>query len=588
MKKKTLVIVESPAKGKTIAKYLGEDYIVKASYGHMVDLPKNKLGIDINNDFKVKYVIMDDRVKALDEIIDACEYVDKIILASDPDREGCAISYHLRELLKSTGKPIQRCMFKEITKEIILNEIKNPKDIDMNTFHAQEARRVLDRIVGFTVSPFLMNYFGPNLSAGRVQSVVVRMVVDKEKEIASFKPEEYWNLTASLTDGKKSFIAKYDGKLKNKEETEKVKNDLLSKDVVFTVTSVTAKDKSEGPNPPLNTANLQKILSKDYGLSIDRTMKAAQNLYENGWVSYIRTDSVRMSDDALVALRKFLKENCLPMPKKANVYKTKEEAQDAHECIRPTNVNQKPENANGIGADEKKVYEAVWKHFVSSQMTPAVYATLEVKISSSTKQNFKVSGKALKDPGYLVIFGEQDLGAIQIPVLTAKQIVFLTGTNPIVTEQKHTQPPGRFSESKLVDELERREIGRPSTYAETINKITNRGYVEKKGVIFHPTELGKKITNILVDLFPFMDYKYTADMERKLDDIEGGKLKKLDMLKEFFVPFKQQLNNAYNKQGATFCDKCGEPMILRKNAKNGDTFQGCSAYPACYFTKPVK
>jgi DNA topoisomerase-1 len=514
--------------------------------------------------------------------LQAAKKVDKILVASDPDREGEAIAWHLAQRLDGTDKPIKRMVFNEIKKDKLLKSVKDVRDIDLNLFHSQEARRILDRLVGFMASPFLMNFFGPKLSAGRVQSVVTRMVIDREREIESFTPEDFWTIQTTLTTkNKESFTAKYTQKITDAATADQVKKELLSSDYI--ISEVLSKEEKVYPQPPLVTSTLQRIMSKNHGFGAEKTMKAAQALYESGYCTYIRTDSVRVGDEALQEVRQWLADNTYEVPKKPYTYKNKDAAQDAHECIRPSDLTLLPgQNYAILDPDEKLVYETIWKYFVASQMMPAVYDTLSVTAHPINNSNFKVkaSGKALKIKGYMEILGVQDANSIDIPNLAVNDLVSLVGKNPVKVDKKQTQPPPRFSEDKLIKELVNKNIGRPATYADLLSKITARNYVEKKGNVYHATELGKKITDELIRYFSFMDYDYTAKMESQLDEVESGKINHLDMLKQFFPAFKQELNNAYVNHGSTLCDKCGSPMAVR-NTKTGEKFLGCSSYPKC-------
>lgn len=589
-KAKTLIIVESPSKGKTIQSYLGDSYIVLASKGHITELAKggkHGIGIDVKNNFKPHYVLMSDKIDLMDEIINAAKKVEKIIIFSDPDREGESIAWHIAKRLEGIDKPIKRGIINTITKKDILKAIQSPKDIDENLFHAQEARRILDRIVGFSASPFLMNFFGNNLSAGRVQSVVTRMIIDREREIESFVPEDFWTIQVQLENNKGSFATKLVNKITDQKTADRIKKDLSTTD--FIISSVIADEEKKYPPPPLVTSMLQRVMSRVHGFDADRTMKAAQTLYESGFCSYLRTDSVRISDDALKEVRDWLDNNSFSIPKKPNIYKNKEAAQDAHECIRPTDVSQLPtDNLGFVNNDEKLVYEMIWRYFVASQMNPAVYNTLKVTAQAQNNSTLEVraSGKALKTNGYLDVFGTSDDSKIDIPMLQIGDVVKLSGSDPVKVEKKQTQPPPRYSVDKLIKELENKEIGRPATYADLLSKISSRNYVEKKGNVFHATELGKKITDVLSDHFSFMNYTYTADLEKILDDIALGKVKHLDMLKGFYPSFKAELDKAYLDLGGHICDKCGSPMIS-KESKRGK-FLGCSAYPKCYNSKTIE
>src|SRR5574338_579990 len=565
---KTLVIVESPSKADKIQGYLGKDYVVMASKGHITDLAKggkHGLGVDIDNDFKPRYVLMDDKIDILDNLIAAAKKVDQIFVSSDPDREGEAIAWHLATRLEGVDKPIKRIVFNEIKKDKVQKAVKAPRDVDVNLFHSQEARRILDRLVGFMASPFLMNFFGPKLSAGRVQSVVTRMVIDREREIEAFVPEDFWTIQVNLANDKKeSFVAKYYGRLTDQVSADAMKAKLSAKDYV--VSEVSAEEDRKYPQAPLVTSTLQRLMSKEHGFSADRTMKAAQALYESGYCTYIRTDCVRVGDDALAEVRELLKNNKHEVPKKPNVHKNKDASQDAHECIRPSDLSLLPgQNFAIIDPDEKKVYETIWNYFVASQMMPAVYNTLKVTahVKGDKSGEVKASGKALKDSGFLVILGVTDSATIDIPSLSVGDTLVHHGKSPVKMEKKQTQPPPRYSEDKLIKELVTKNIGRPATYAELLSKITSRNYVEKKGNVFHATDLGKKITDELNKYFTFMDYDYTAKMEQQLDEIEGGKVNHIDMLKKFYPEFKKELDKAYLEYGGTLCDKCNSPMAVR-------------------------
>ncbi len=590
---KTLVIVESPAKGQKIQEYLGKDYIVLASKGHIVDLAKggkHGLGVDVDNNFKPRYVLMEDRIEVMDSLLAAAKKVDRILVASDPDREGEAIAWHLADRLADTGKPIKRMVFNKIKKEAIQKALKEVRDIDIDLFHSQEARRILDRLVGFTASPFLMNFFGPKLSAGRVQSVVTKMVIDREREIENFVPEEFWTINVSLNDSKDSFQTKFAGKLTDIATANATKKKLDVKDYI--VSEVLAEEEKKSPQAPLVTSTLQRLMSKEHGFDAERTMKAAQSLYEAGYVSYIRTDSVRVGDEDVDAARKWLTDNKHPIPAKANSFKNKDAAQDAHECIHPTDLSLLPgQNYAIIDPDEKKVYEVVWNQFVASQMNPAVYDTLTITAHPLTDPSVKVkaSGKALKSKGYLELLGVTDNNSIDIPNLKVGQSLSLdSGKNAVKMDKKQTQPPPRFSEDKLIEKLVQKNIGRPATYAELLSKITARNYVEKKGSVFHATDLGKKITDVLSQFFTFMDYDYTAKLEQQLDEIEGGKVNHIEMLKKFYPEYQKELGKAYINHGGSLCDKCGSPMATRTVKESGEKFMACSAYPKCKNTRPVE
>jgi len=588
---KTLLIVESPSKGKTIQKYLGKDFIVLASKGHITELAKtgkHNLGIDIERGFKPHYILMEDKVATLDELLVAAKKVDQVFIASDPDREGEAISWHLAQRLDGIEKPIKRVVFHEIKKKAIQKALSEPREIDQNLFHSQEARRILDRIVGFMASPFLMNFFGPNLSAGRVQSVVTKMIIDREKEIEVFVPEDFWTIQVSLSKDKSSgFFTKYPGKLTDVNTAEDMRNRLMVNDYI--VSDVVSSEEKKQPSPPLVTSTLQRLMSRLHGFEADQTMAAAQALYEAGHCTYIRTDSVRVSDESLDDVRKWIGDHGFDLPKKANVYKNKDAAQDAHECIRPTDLSNESKDIYFSSDDEKLVYEAIWKAFIASQMVPAVYSTLKVTahVRDDQAAEVKASGKALKSPGFMEILGITDESKIEIPVLTKGDELSLFGKNPVKMEKKRTQPPPRINLDELIKDLEHKKIGRPSTFAELVSKITSRNYVEKKGNVFYPTELGKKITSVLSDYFTFMDYNYSANLEELLDGIAAGKINHIDMLKKFYPDFKSELDRAYLGHGGTLCDKCGSPMVIKTAKATGEKFVACTGFPTCRNTKNV-
>jgi len=587
---KTLVIVESPSKGHHIQEYLGDDYIVMASKGHITELAKggkHGIGVDIDNNFKPHYILSDDKMDTLDSLLAAAKICDQILIASDPDREGEAIAWHLAKRLEDTGKPIRRIVFNEIKKSKVMKAVKEPRDIDMNLFHAQEARRILDRLVGFTASPFLMNCIGPKLSAGRVQSVVTKMVIDREREIELFKPEEFWTIQVCLSKDNQEFIAKYPGQLRDLSSANAMKSKLNVQDYI--VSSVSAEEEKKYPQPPLITSTLQRVMSKTYGFPAEKTMKIAQSLYESGYCTYIRTDSVRVGDEALADARAWIKDHKYDLPKKSNVYKNKSEIQDAHECIRPSDLSLGIDGSYSmIGPDEKTVYNVIKNYFIASQMMPAVYNTLKVTAHAKGDPSLEVkaSGKALKSKGFLAVLGIDDDSKIEIPNLNKGDELHLASKIPVRMEKKQTQPLPRYSEDKLLKQLEDKQIGRPATYADLLSKLNSRNYVERKGNVFHATDLGKKITDTLSEFFSFMDYNYSAKMEEQLDEIESGKLNHIDMLKKFYPAFKKEIDKAYISYGGTLCEKCCSPMIIR-TAKDETKFLACSSYPKCFNTKSL-
>lgn len=572
--KKTLVIVESPSKIKKISSFLGNNFILRASYGHFLDLSKTKgnpLGVDVEKDYKTNYVIMPDKKDKLSSIIDATKGVDLILIATDPDREGEKIGTGLRDCLESCGVPIKRIIFNEITKSAVLKAVQNIGELNESVSEAATARRVLDRLVGFMVSPYLINTLGPNLSAGRVQSVAVRIIQDREEEIENFKPEEYWNIFSTLakpSDLSDKFIAKYTKKIINAIDANKIKKDLDTD--TYMVSNVDAKEKKRNPLPPLTTPKLQQAAAGRFGFSVSKTMKIAQSLYESGLITYIRTDSTNISAEAITMVRDWLSGNNYNIPSKPNYYTSSANAQAAHECIRPSEISKTPDKVF-LTDDSKNLYKLIWERFVACQMDPAVYDTMAITINTSSGHELKASGRSLKYKGFLAIAtdlmsykkeGEED--DIQLPNLSVNDKLALVPPK-VETEQKFTQPPPRYSEAGLVKELEKRGIGRPSTYADIIEKIKGRGYVELKGKIYHGTELGKKVVDILVKNFQFMEIDYTANMEKQLDDIADGKLTYVEMLDSFFKPFQKELKNAYD-QGIMSYDeicKCGGKMFVR-------------------------
>lgn len=589
---KTLVIVESPTKAGKIQEYLGSDFIVKSSKGHIVELSKSgeyNCGIDIKNGFKARYTLMNDKVNVLDDLIKTANICDNILLFSDYDREGEAISWHLYERLKDCGKPMKRGTFNEIKKDKILKAVQNPRDIDLNMVHSQQTRQMLDRIVGFTASPLVMNLFGPKLSAGRVQSVLTRMVIDKEHEIKAFKPETFFTINVNLSqDNKFGFQAKYSQKLTDKNFATNMKAKLEDTTKKYIVSEVLAEEEKKYPSAPFTTSTLQQVMSRVHSFSADRTMKAAQSLYESGYCTYIRTDSTQIGEEALTDVRTWISDKKYELPSKPYTYKDKDSAQSAHECIRPVDLSIDPANNYSMSdPDEKIVYEMIWKYFIASQMMPAIYNTLKVtaSIENDVSAEVKASGKSLKSKGFLEILNINDNSKIDIPNLTKGDELYLFGKSPVKLEKKQTQPPPRYTEEKLLKELESRGIGRPATYADLLTKICSRNYVEKHGNVYHPTELGTKVIDKLKEYFSFLNYDYTKKMEEQLDLIEAGKLNYIDMLKTFYPVYKKELDNAYIGSGKTLCQKCQSPMIERTSKSDGHKFLGCSDWNRCKYLK---
>lgn len=587
---KTLIIVESPGKIKALSKYLGNDFIVKASVGHIVDLTtsgKGNLGVDIENGFKPKYAIIPDKKDKVKAIVSAAGDAKQIYIATDADREGEAIAWHLAEILKKTKLPIFRVTFNEITKKAVTKGVQNPGELDADLYDAQQARRVLDRIVGFSVSPYLIKLLGPKMSAGRVQSVVVRMVVDREREIEAFVPDEYWTITSELaksSDKNDSFTARYAERVTDEKTAKKIKADLDTD--TYKISDIVEDEKKKKPYPPFITTDLVSSAAGKYRFAAPRTMKAAQSLYEAGKITYIRTDSFRLSEDSIADCRTWLTDNNHDIPDKPNLYSTKKGAQDAHEAIRPTDVTLTPKNVL-LSEDEQKLYTLIWERFVASQMNPAVYDSVAVTVKTSSDHVLKANGRVLKYKGWLEITSdlENDDTDLKLPVLKKNDNLILVAPK-VKASQKFTKPPSRFTDKTLVKELKKKQIGRPATIVAIMSKITHKSYVVKKSNTFIPTDRGKEIVDNLTKFFEFMDYNYTAAMEDKLDQIAKGKLKYVGMLDEFYKPFKKELKQAYlsdQKDYGFKCDKCGDIMILRHTPKYG-FFLGCFGYPDCRFT----
>lgn len=576
-----LVVVESPKKSRTISKILGSEYIVRPTVGHIYDLTTTgfqRLGVDIDNGFKPQYTLSPDKKDKVASILGAAKQAKLILLAADKDREGEAIACHVADTLKNIKVPIKRITFDEITKSGLEKALKNPKELDYDLYDAQQARRVLDRLVGFMVSPYLISIMGSKLSAGRVQSVCLRLIADREKYIQTFIPETYWNISVGLSKGKK-FIAKYPIRINDEQRAKKIKKDL---DVSsFSVSGVESNEQKRNPPPPLTTSKLQQAASGRYKFSAKRTMKAAQSLYEAGVITYMRTDSTRNSEESIKAVRKWLKGLKHPLPKKHNIYLNKDSAQDAHEAIRPTDVKVTPKAFFG-NDDEVKLYKLIWEFFVGSQMTAAVFNTVVVTVKASKGHELKANGRTLKHSGWLQILKDDRDDLVQLPNLSIGDKLKVVAPK-VKFEKKETKPTSRYSEGALIKELERRGIGRPSTYAAIIEKISQRKYVTKSKNVFSPTELGLKVTDTLQKYFSFMKYEYTADMENKLDKIAQGKLDYVKMLGDFFEPFKRELRKARADtyvDGGVDCDRCNTNRMILKHSQYG-FFIACSGYPDC-------
>ncbi len=633
---KNLVIVESPAKAKTINKYLGSDYTVMASIGHIKDLPAKDLGVDVDNDFEPTYEIIPDKKKrnnkkTVSELKKAAKISEAIYLAADPDREGEAICQHLaEELTKRNKKPVYRVMFNEITKSAIEDAFKDPKAVDENLVNAQQARRILDRLVGYKVSPILWKTIGGRLSAGRVQTVAVRMIVDREREIEAFRKTEYWSVVAGLAaalppsfesklrlvDDKTVKMGKFDEDLKDSETH--IKDEKTAKSIVeeagnqdFVVEDVKKKERKRNPTPPFITSKLQQDAARRYGFSVKKTMIVAQKLYEGvelgsegavGLITYMRSDSTRVSADALENVRGFIDQNYGDkyLPKKAKNYQTKKDSQDAHEAIRPTDTNRTPESLKKFLSPEAlKLYTLIWQRFVASQMTAALFDRTTIDIKAG-RFGFRSTGSVQKFDGFLKVYEEarsstskgDDDADLALPAVEPGQVLKL---NEITPNQHFTDPPPRYSEATLVKALEEQGIGRPSTYAAIMTTIQSREYVEKIEKRFHPTALGTTVNDLLVESFDdLFNTTYTARMEDRLDEIEAGTLDWRKALKGFYERFSKDLEDAKEnikgkkKQSIPtdeVCEKCNAGMVI-KFGRYGQ-FLACENYPECKNTREI-
>ena len=608
-----LVIVESPAKAKTIKQYLGKSYNVIASMGHVRDLPKSQLGIDVDNGFEPKYITIRGKGDLLSKMKKDAKAAKKVFLATDPDREGEAISWHLAQLLDIDENSACRITFNEITKTAVTAAIKQPRPIDIDLVNAQQARRVLDRIVGYKISPILWRKVKKGLSAGRVQSVATRMIVDREREIESFNPEEFWTVGAVLKSDKgdsftASLITKGGKKIKPSSQTEVGKIEQELKGTPFVVTDVKTGEKKRHPAPPFTTSTLQQEASRKLNYTVKKTMVAAQRLYEGvqiaghgtiGLITYMRTDSLRIASDAQNDARNLIAEKYgkALVPDKPNVYKTKNSAQDAHEAIRPTYVSITPaEVKDQLPSDMYKTYKLIWERFVASQMKPAVYETATVDIEAGS-YGFRESGSKLVFKGYMSVYVEgNDEGTTEkdniLPPLTKGENLTLI---ELKNEQHFTQPPQRYTEASLIKAMEEKGIGRPSTYAPTITTITARGYVGRDKKLLVPTELGTVVTDIMVEHFPDVaGTEFTADMEERLDKIESGNIDWVKIMEDFYGPFAENLKKADDAIGKVkiadevsdvVCEKCGRMMVY-KMGRFGK-FLACPGFPECRNAKPI-
>ncbi|MCX0378339.1 type I DNA topoisomerase [Clostridium perfringens] len=605
-----LVIVESPAKAKTIEKYLGKNYVVEASMGHVRDLPKSQLGVDIENEYNPKYITIRGKGELLSKLRKLAKKSDKIYLATDPDREGEAISWHLANVLKIDENENCRIEFNEITKDAVKNSIKHPRKINCNLVDAQQARRVLDRLVGYEISPLLWRNVKWGLSAGRVQSAALKLICDREEEIKKFNPEEYWTVDVKLKKGKKSFPVKLTTKnkkkieIKNKEQADQIIDEL--KENEYIVSKIKKGTKNKNPLAPFTTSTLQQEASKKLNFMTKKTMSVAQQLYEGvevkkfgtvGLITYMRTDSVRISKEAQDKALNFIDEAYGKeyVPEEPRVYKGKKNIQDAHEAIRPTYVEITPEIAKAnLSNDQYKLYALIWKRFIASQMATCILNTnsLEIKNGDYT---LRASGSTIKFDGFMKVYeyisGEEE-ESVLLPELEENEVL---KEESIEGKQHFTQPPARYSEAAFVKLLEEKGIGRPSTYVPTISTLISRKYVDREKKILIPTELGFIVNDILSNYFKqIVDTDFTAEMEVKLDNVEAGKESWTHIVDEFFTPLKEDIEKAEkeiskviieDKVSDVPCDKCGRLMVI-KHGRFGD-FLACPGYPECQNTKPI-
>lgn len=605
-----LVIVESPAKAKTISKYLGKNYTVEASMGHVRDLPKSKLGVDIEDNFNPKYITIRGKGELIAKLKKAAKKADKIYLATDPDREGEAISWHLANILKISEDDTCRIVFNEITKSAVKESIKEARKINLNLVDAQQARRVLDRLVGYEISPILWKNVKWGLSAGRVQSAALKLICDKEEEIKAFEPKEYWTVDCILKKERKKFpikLTKYENKkleIKTEEEANKIIKDLEEND--YRVHKVKKGSRLKNPLPPFTTSTLQQEASKKLNFMTKRTMSIAQALYEGvevkgygtvGLITYMRTDSVRVSEEAQRKAVDFIKQNYGEeyIPKAPRIYKGKKNIQDAHEAIRPSHIDITPEIAkSSLSAEQYKLYSLIWKRFIASQMSSCSLNTNSIDIING-EYLFKASGSTIKFDGFMKVYDyttEDDENDVTLPILEEGEIL---SSVSVEGKQHFTQPPARYTEASFVKLLEEKGIGRPSTYVPTISTLLSREYVsrEKKNLI--PTELGFIVNNIMSDYFKqIVDVDFTADMERKLDYIEEGSEEWKGVVGEFFTPLKVAIDKAEreiskvvieDKVSDVPCDKCGRMMVIKRGRYG--TFLACPGYPECHNAKPI-
>ena len=615
MGKHNLVIVESPSKAKTIGNYLGNAYTVKASMGHLRDLPKSKMGVDLEHDFTPQYQPVRGKEELIRELKKAASQADTVYLATDPDREGEAISWHLKELLNLPDEKTHRVTFNEITKKVVQDSIAHPRDIDYNLVDAQQARRILDRIVGYELSPLLWKKVRRGLSAGRVQSVATRLVVDRENEIRAFQPREYWSLDVTLNRVGKpgSFVAHYYGEdkkreLNNQAETQAVIDDISGKE--FTVTNVKKAEKKRSSAPPFTTSTLQQEASRKLNMTPKKTMMVAQQLYEGvdvegegtlGLITYMRTDSLRLSDEAMAAAADFIRARYGEgyYYGKFHVFKTKAGAQDAHEAIRPTHVELDPESIrHSLTPDQYKLYKLIWSRFLASQMANAVFDTVSID-TECAGHLFRSSHQSMRFAGFIAVYEEgrdDEAEAVGSP-LPDLQVGEKALAQKVDSEQHFTQPPARYTEATLVKAMEEKGVGRPSTYAATVSTIEDREYVVKQDKRLSPTPLGEIVTGLMVERFnDIIDVEFTANMESRLDAVEEGKQHWKELLADFYKGFSQELKDAEEalegvrlkvpeEETDEICELCGRKMVI-KMGRFGK-FLACPGFPECKNAKPL-
>ena len=599
-----LVIVESPSKAKTIKKYLGKDFEVIASQGHIIDLPASKMGVDLDNDFKPEYKTMKGKAKIIKEIKDMAKNADVIYLATDPDREGEAIAWHLKNLLNIKDDEKCRIEFNEITKNAVKKAVEKPREINQDLVDAQQARRILDRIVGYKLSPLLWKKVKKGTSAGRVQSVALKLIVDKEREIRNFIPEDYYLMYAKLQRSEDIVLAKFYGdingkiELKDKKQVDSIIKKIDNKE--YKIIDIKKSERRKNPPFPFTTSSMQQEASRKLGFGVKKTMMVAQRLYEAGYITYMRTDSIRLSDDARKMAKEYINEKFGSKYYLEREFKAKGNAQDAHEAIRPTHLDA----TITMGKDEEKLYNLILNRFLASQMAIAIYDTTKIRVNVQD-YIFHINGSVIKFDGFMKLYieGKDDKVKTkeeseddddEIKVLPEFEIGEVLKQKELKADKKTTEPPARYTEASLVKIMEEKGVGRPSTYAPTISTIEERFYIEKEGRYLKPTQLGEIVNKLLEDNFKdIVDVKFTADMENKLDDIADSKENYVEMLKDFYKPFNENLLQVQDKiekvkipeeETDVVCEKCGRKMVI-KQGRFGK-FLACPGYPECQNIKP--